>query len=51
MIDEQNKVTAMRFLNSSSNRKNSYFHYIKKGKEILKKMMNMFVKESTADTA
>lgn len=51
MIDEQNRVTAMRFLNSSSNRKNSYFHYIKKGKEILKKMTNMFVKESTADTA
>lgn len=29
--DEQSRTSAIRFLNSSDSRKNSYFHYIKKG--------------------
>ncbi len=32
MIDEQSRVSAIRFLNSNENRRNSYLHYLKKGR-------------------
>lgn len=34
-IDEQSRISAIRFLNSSEHRRNSYFYYLKRGSVIV----------------